>query len=164
MTPRRSASDPDADSQSFANATPPTQSEEKSMFGNALFQVGYDNYIRRTGIEPSPEAEARYREETEANIACSRADEARSNQEQAAHFASLPMKAMPFIKAGRLRENTSSGSIVHLVMSNGDDDGHDGAYPRAALCGDAPAIGWSDADGRETTCPKCRRRLASTAD
>jgi len=125
-----------------------------------LAQLSYDNFLRRTGTPPSPDAEAAYKAETEQNVRRAKAEEARRNQERAEHLASLPVTPRPFMKAGRLRENTRSGSIVHLVMSNGEDGGHDSAYPRAALCGDAPAIGWSDAGGQEVTCTKCRKRLA----
>lgn len=132
------------------------------MFGNFIHQIGYDSYCRRLGIPPSPEAESAYRRQTYENLQKANAEEAVRNAEQQARIDARPIKLMPFIKAGRLRENTDRGAIVHAVMSNGEDHGMSGAYPRDAICGDAPKIAWSRAEGHEISCKKCIKLMSAT--
>lgn len=60
----------------------------------------------------------------------------------------------PMKKAGPLRNGAelNKGTVIHAVPA-------DQTYCGPALCGQQPAIQWSDCAGREVTCPRCLRRL-----
>lgn len=63
-------------------------------------------------------------------------------------------------KAGALRNGNErgQGTVWHIVKA-------DDAYCGPALCGQQPAIQWTDGDaGKVASCPTCIRRLNAIAD
>jgi hypothetical protein len=60
-------------------------------------------------------------------------------------------------KAGPLRNGAErgKGTILHSAAIQADG--------RAALCGQQPAIMWSDCEGREVSFPRCLKKLEKLA-
>lgn len=133
------------------------------MPDDIIFRLGYSMHCERNGVPASPEAEADYRAIVDENRACNRIEEAERHARYAARERELmkrPLVPHPYVKAGRLRMNTHSGTVVHAVMSRDGDNTYEAFGGRAAMCGAAPAIELEPARGKEITCRRCRKKLA----
>lgn len=69
------------------------------------------------------------------------------------------MNFIPMAKAGALRNGNGfdRGRVIHAVPQDAGDH-------RPALCGQQPAIMWSDYTGHAVTCPRCLKKLSVATD